>query len=54
LFGSVGLLWSFDLTQKWVAVGNIEARHLAGDARRSPLVEDSTNHYMSAGVAYRF
>ena len=54
LYGSAGLLWSFDLTRTWVAVGNFEVRHLSGDARRSPLVEDSTNYYMSAGVAYRF
>jgi outer membrane scaffolding protein for murein synthesis (MipA/OmpV family) len=54
LFSSLGLLWSYDLTGKWVVVGSLEARHLNGDARRSPLVERSTNHYLSAGVAYRF
>ena len=54
LFTSVGLLWSFDLTRDWVAVGNVEARHLQGDARHSPLVERSTNYYGAAGVAYRF
>jgi outer membrane scaffolding protein for murein synthesis (MipA/OmpV family) len=54
LFVSAGLLWSFDLARNWVAVGNFEARHLQGDARRSPLVERSTNYSAAAGVAYRF
>ena len=54
LFASVGLLYSIDLTREWVVVGNVEARHLQGDARRSPLVERSTNGYAAAGLAYRF
>ena len=54
LFTSVGLLWSVDLTPDWVMVGNFEARRLQSDARRSPLVERSTNYYGAAGVAYRF
>jgi outer membrane scaffolding protein for murein synthesis (MipA/OmpV family) len=54
LFSSVGLLWSIDLTPKWVAVGNFELRHLGHEADRSPLAQRSTNHYLSAGVAYRF
>ena len=54
LFASVGLLYSIDLTRDWVIVGNFEARHLQGDARRSPLVQRSTNYYAAAGLAYRF
>lgn len=54
LFNSLGLLWSVDLTRDWIVVGSMEARHLQGDARRSPLAERSTNYYVSAGVAYRF
>lgn len=54
LFGSVGLLWSIDLGAKWIAVGNFELRRLGDEARSSPLVRRSTNHYLSAGVAYRF
>ena len=54
LFTSFGLLWSVDITKQWVAVGNLEARHMQGDARRSPLVERSTNYYAAAGVAYKF
>ena len=54
LFTSFGLLWSVDLTRDWVVVGSAEARHLRGDAQRSPIVERSGNAYVSAGVAYRF
>jgi outer membrane scaffolding protein for murein synthesis (MipA/OmpV family) len=54
LFGSVGLLWSYDITPKWVAVGNLELRHLGSEAKDSPLAQRSTNHSMAAGVAYRF
>jgi outer membrane scaffolding protein for murein synthesis (MipA/OmpV family) len=54
LFASYGFLWSVDLAQDWAIVGSVERRHLTGDARRSPLTEQSTNHYVSAGVAYRF
>jgi len=54
LFASFGLLWSVDLSRNWIVVGNIEARHLQGDAARSPLTERSTNYYVSAGLAYRY
>jgi outer membrane scaffolding protein for murein synthesis (MipA/OmpV family) len=54
LFGSLGLLWSFDLTRNWVVVGSMEARFLYGDAERSPITERSTNYYVSGGLAYRF
>jgi len=54
LYTTVGLLWSLDLDRVWMLVGSVESRQLRGDARRSPLVEDATNEYLSAGVAYRF
>ncbi|MBE0612062.1 MAG: MipA/OmpV family protein [Burkholderiales bacterium] len=54
LFSSFGLLWSAELSRHWIAVGNIESRHLHGDAARSPLAERDSNYYASAGVAYRF
>jgi outer membrane scaffolding protein for murein synthesis (MipA/OmpV family) len=54
LFGSVGLLWSLDLSRDWVVVGSMEARRLQGDAKESPLVEHATNYYVSAGIAYHF
>jgi outer membrane protein len=54
LFASVGLLWSVDLSPLWVVVGSLEARRLRGDAAVSPLTERVSNHWVSAGVAYRF
>ena len=53
-FTSIGLLWSVDLSEKWIVVGSMESRRLHGDAARSPLVEQQSNYYASAGVAYRF
>jgi outer membrane protein len=54
LFASFGLLWSVDLSRDWIAVGSMESRRLHGDAARSPLAERVSNHYVSAGLAYRF
>jgi outer membrane scaffolding protein for murein synthesis (MipA/OmpV family) len=54
LFASAGLLWEADLSRHWIAVGSAEARHLEGDAARSPLVERTSNYYASASIAYRF
>ena len=54
LFTSIGLIWSVDLSRDWVAVGNIESRHLRGDAAHSPLTERASNYYATAGIAYRF
>jgi outer membrane scaffolding protein for murein synthesis (MipA/OmpV family) len=54
LFASFGVLWSVDLSQKWIVVGSMESRHLQGDASSSPLVERGSNYYASAGLAYHF
>ncbi len=54
LFTGVGLLWLFNLSREWVLLGSAEARHLRGDAARSPLAEDPSSYYASAGLAYRF
>jgi outer membrane scaffolding protein for murein synthesis (MipA/OmpV family) len=54
VFGSVGLLWSVDLSRDWIVVGSLEARRLHGDAAQSPLAERTSNHYVSAGIAYHF
>ena len=54
LYSSFGLLWSIDLSRNWIVVGNMERRHLRGDAARSPLAERAANYYVSAGIAYRF
>lgn len=54
LFSSLGVLWSFELSQKWLLVGSVESRRLQGDAARSPLAERGSNYYASAGLSYRF
>ena len=54
LAASVGLLGSLDLSPQWVVVGSLEARRLRGDAASSPLVERRSNHFLNAGLAYRF
>ena len=54
LHGSMALIWSFDLADHWLLVGNLEGRRLQGDAARSPLTERRTNYYATVGLAYRF
>ena len=54
LFTSVGLLASYDLARHWVAVASAELRRLASEPSRSGFVQDRTNRYLSAGLAYRF
>ena len=54
LSASAGLLWSFDVGAEWVAVGNLEARQLRGEAAGSPLVERRRSYAASAGLARRF
>ena len=54
LFVSLGALASVDLSRHWVLTGSLEGRRLQGDAARSPLAERKSNHYASAGIAYKF
>jgi len=54
LFTAVGVEGAYDLSQRWVIVGSVSARRLHGDAASSPITEDKTNYYASAGLAYRF
>lgn len=54
LFTSVGLLGSYDLARHWVALASAELRRLGDEPARSAFVQDRTNHYLSAGIAYRF
>lgn len=54
LFTSVGLLGSYDLARRWVAVASAELRRLGSEPARSALVQDRAGHYLSAGLAYRF
>jgi len=54
LFNAEGLLWSYDLTPRWLLLGSVEWRQLRGDALNSPLVLLSTSRYASLGLAYQF
>ncbi|HBF50532.1 MAG TPA: MipA/OmpV family protein [Massilia sp.] len=52
--GHLGLRWNWDLAPSWMLTSNLKVQRLAGDARRSPLVERPTNVTVSAAIAYRF
>lgn len=54
LFNAEGLLWSFDLDPKWMLLGSFEIRQVRGDALNSPLLQTSSSHYASLGIAYQF
>jgi len=54
LFTSAGLLGSYDLARHWILVGSFEVRTLHDEPAGSPLTERTSNHYASAGLAYRF
>ena len=49
-----GLLWTLDLSRHWLMLGGLNVRRLEGDARGSPIVQDETNWFANAGLAYRF
>jgi outer membrane scaffolding protein for murein synthesis (MipA/OmpV family) len=48
------LLAGYDVTRHWLIVGSFELRKLYDQAADSVLTERTTNHYVSAGLAYRF
>lgn len=54
LFTSAGVEGAYDLSRRWVAVASVSLRRLQGDAASSPITEEKTNTYASAGLAYRF
>lgn len=54
LFNAEGLLWSYDLSPRWLLLGSFEWRQLRGAALDSPLVQQSASHYASLGLAHRF
>ena len=51
---SFGVIWSCDLASPWLLVGNLEGRHLQGDAARSPLTQRRSNYSTTVGLAYHF
>ncbi len=54
LFTSLGVLASYELTQRWMLVGSTELRRLSDDAAKSPFVSRRNGVYASLGLGYRF
>ena len=54
VFTSVGILGSYDLSRRWLAVVSAERRRLADDAARSAFVQQRNNTYAMLGAAHRF
>jgi MipA family protein len=54
MFSVFGLFFSYDLNPEWVVLGNFESRQVRGAVSDSPLVQQSTNPYLSLGLAYQF
>jgi outer membrane scaffolding protein for murein synthesis (MipA/OmpV family) len=54
LFTSLGALGSYELSRRWLAVASFELRRLASEPARGAFVQDRTNRYVTAGLAYRF
>jgi outer membrane protein len=48
------LRWNWALSPGAMLVTNLQATHLLGDAKKSPLTERPTNVTVSAALAYRF
>ena len=54
LYASLGVLGSYDIGPRWLAVASAEWRRLGGKPAGGAIVQDRTNAYFSAGIAYRF
>jgi len=54
LHAGLGLLGSYDLSRHWTAVAGVQGRRLHGDAAGSVIVENKSNFYANAGIAYRY
>lgn len=52
--GHLGARWNWALSPSWMLSSQVQVMCLAGDARRSPLVERPTNLTVSTAIAYRF
>ena len=52
VYASAG--WNYALSPSWMITSSARLSGLTGDARRSPLVQRSTNLTVSTGLAYRF
>lgn len=54
LFSAYGLQWSYDIKRQWVLLGSVESRQVRDADINSPLIQQSSNHYASLGLAYQF
>lgn len=54
LSSQIGLWASYDITPKWLLVGDIEIEKLLGGARNSPLTKNISNTSMSIGLAFKY
>lgn len=54
MFNAYGLFFSYDLNPEWVVLGNFESRQVRRAVSDSPLVQQSSNSYLSLGLAYQF
>lgn len=54
LHSGLGLLGSYDFSRQWSAVAGVQWKRLHGDAASSVIVENKSNFYANAGIAYRF
>jgi outer membrane scaffolding protein for murein synthesis (MipA/OmpV family) len=54
LYTALGIEGAYDVSRHWILLASVHARWLQDDAKRSPITEEKTNYYASAGIAYRF
>lgn len=54
LHTTLGLLGSYDFSRHWSVVAGVQGRRLHSAAAGSIIVEDKSNYYANAGIAYRF
>ncbi len=50
----LGAHWNWALAPAWIVTSGLQAKHLLGSAKDSPLVERPTNLTVSTALAYRF
>jgi outer membrane scaffolding protein for murein synthesis (MipA/OmpV family) len=53
-YSEIGIVGSVDVSTHWLVLWGASLQRLAGTARNSPIVQDGTNSYVNAGLAYRF
>jgi outer membrane scaffolding protein for murein synthesis (MipA/OmpV family) len=54
LNNQIGIYVAYNLTPKWLLIGNAEEHQLLGDAKNSPLTEVHYNNTVSVGIGYLF